>query len=488
MLFSLSGQKKHLVADVPDRLALQNADTFEQAESIARNQTYEKMIADDSTKIPVELGKILDLAKKKKLTIIVLPGLLSEFNKNRSFEEIFAKPSIEKSKWQQNKASQKIFDEQYDLYSNSFKKEKLSNLLSVGSIDDSKGNVLLKLVLVNNKLGSLESIGSVKENASIFNRRLQKYLDLTQDQNVVLLGFSRGTPLALEMISQAKTQKLSYLNRVQSMVALVGVVMGASIADLTANPTSADGQFFASVKQFADGLQTADTLIDRPAARAQNTFVIGRFLTQLAQQADGNLETAFSSVRSGDFRTMSSLLKQIIGQLNASSILDLNGHVIRLRKFANSVLQAAIDLRTESRMNWFKNNTLPKNIKYYSISAAMVDPENSSIEKEIYSAKIGYDNGVDDIALQKNHRTYAKEAGFPLNDAQVAFHQSTFVPKVIAQLNPENAGIQTEAIGVIQTQHWGASIKVVNIMKNGSENPFPRDNMLVALAAYLNQK
>lgn len=487
MMMSLSGQKEHVVAEVPDRVALANAQTYQQAETIARGQTYEKMLAEETRQVPVELAQIFKLAKKKKLTVVVLPGLFSEFNQVRSFEEIFERDSIEKTKWLQNKVSQSMYDDQYDLDADQMKKAKLSDLMSVGSVDDENGNVLLKLVIMNTKLGSLESMGSIKEKAQIFNRRLQMFLNLTQDQNVVLLGFSRGTPLALEMLSQARQQNLSYLSRVEAMVAYVGVVMGASIADLTNDPSTADGQFFAAVKEFSEGLQTSDSLLDRPRARIQNTMVIGKFLGKLAFQSGFTLDSVLNTARSGDFRTMAMLVGQVVGQLYAKSITDLNGHVIRLKKFATGVLQSVTDLRTESRMTWFKENTLPKNIKYYSISAAMVDPEKSAIEKEIYEKKIGYNGGLDDAALQRNRRTYEKEAGFSLNDAQVAFHQSTFIPKVIESLNPANAGLRTEALGVLQTQHWAVSLKVVNAMKDKQENPFPRENVLVALAAYLNQ-
>jgi hypothetical protein len=237
MVSSLNGNKAHVTADLPDGAALVNADTYEQAESIARTQSYEKMLAEDSARTPVDVAQILELAKKKKLTIVVLPGLTGEFNqaddqkRERSFEEIFSASSTEKTKWSLNTASKQMMDEQYDLFSDSNKPQKLSDLMSVASVDDAQGNPLVKIVIMNTKLGSLETIGSVTEKAAIFNRRLEAFMKINSDENIVLLGFSRGTPLALEMLSQARSQNLAYLSRVKAMTAVVGVIMGASIAD-----------------------------------------------------------------------------------------------------------------------------------------------------------------------------------------------------------------------------------------------------------------
>ncbi len=77
--------------------------------------------------------------------------------------------------------------------------------------------------------------------------------------------------------------------------------------------------------------------------------------------------------------------------------------------------------------------------------------------------------------------------GVSLNDSQVAVYQSLFLPEVIKNLNPQNAGLSMESLGLLETHHWGVALQVVNKMKDGRKNPFPRERVLLALAAYLNQ-
>jgi hypothetical protein len=93
-----------------------------------------------------------------------------------------------------------------DLEKYKYEKRPLSELIDAASIDDANGKPLVKVILFNTKLGSLESLGDNGKRAEIFNRRLAKYLQLTGDQNLVFLGYSRGTPLALEMVAQAKSK------------------------------------------------------------------------------------------------------------------------------------------------------------------------------------------------------------------------------------------------------------------------------------------
>ncbi|MEQ1723843.1 MAG: hypothetical protein ABL930_11750, partial [Pseudobdellovibrio sp.] len=128
-----------------------------------------------------------------------------------------------------------------------------------------------------------------------------------------------------------------------------------------------------------------------------------------------------------------------------------------------------------------------KNIQYLSLAAAMVDPDKSDAEKSIFESREGYSDSLDDKSLLENKRAYEKLTGVQLNDSQVAVHQSLFLPNVIAHLNPQNAGLNIKTLGLLQTHHWGVSLQVVNKMKDGRLNPYPREKVLIALAAYLNQ-
>lgn len=488
MMMTLSGQKEFVVAEVPDRAALLNVKTMEEASSIGRAQTYAKMLSHDAMqRSSAELNQIMQLAQKKKTTIVIVPGLFGEFIETRAFEEVFARNSSEKTKWQNMVQNKMMIDDQYNLEKNAFQKSRLFDLIDVASVDDKKGNALLKLVILKTATGSLESIGSGEEKARIFNRRLQMFINLNKEENVVLLGYSRGTPLALEMIAQAQAQKMTYLSKVKAVVAYAGVILGSSLADLTDDVSTPSGRQFLAVKKLLADLQTSDTIFDRAWRGPQNALAIAQFTGSLAESTDFDPNAFLNTTVSGDFESTAKLISKVLRNLTAMSVTDFNGHVVRVRKFISSVLASVDDLKTKNRINWFKTHTLPKNLKYFSISAAMVDPAKSLQEKQIFEKNIGYNATLDDESLQGNRRTYEKATGFGMNDSQVAIHQSTFLPKLIESLNPQNANLNTEALALMQTHHWGVSLRTVNAMRNGRVNPFPRENALLALAAYLNQ-
>lgn len=487
MMMSLSGNKKLVVAEVPDRAALNQVQTLEEASALGRSQTYKKMLDTEANQKPVDINQIMQLVQKRKTTIVIVPGLFGEFIETRAFEEVFSRNSSEKAKWQQMVQNKLMVDDQYNLEKNQFEKVRLSDLIDVASIDDKKGNALVKVAILKTKLGSLESIGSMAEKAKIFNRRLQAFAKLNKEDNLVLLGYSRGTPLALEMVAQAQVQNLPYLAKVKAVVAYAGVILGSSLADLTDDPNTQSGRQFAAVKKLLASLKSSDHFTDRLWRGSQNTLAIGEFLASLGVNSEFDPESFLSSARSGDFQTAAMLVARVLRQFAFMSLTDFNGHVLRVTKFMNEILASVDDLKTKSRVSWFQNHVLPKNIKYYSISAAMVDPAKSTLENEIYQKRVGYNDTIDDRNLEGNRRSYEEATQFAMNDSQVAIHQSTFLPKLIQNLNPKNSDLKTEALALMQTHHWGVSLRTVNVMRDGTVNPFPRENVLMALAAYLNQ-
>jgi hypothetical protein len=487
MMMSLSGNKKLVVAEVPDRAALNQVKTLDEASALGRSQTYKKMLETETNQKSIDINQIMQLVQKKKTTIVIVPGLFGEFIETRAFEEVFARKSSEKIKWQQMIQNRLMVDDQYNLEKNQFEKVRLADLIDVASIDDKKGNALVKIAILKTKLGSLESIGSMAEKAKIFNRRLQAFAKLNKEENLVLLGYSRGTPLALEMVAQAQQQNLPYLAKVKAVVAYAGVILGSSLADLTDDPNTQSGRQFIAVKKLLSNLQSSDGIFDRTWKGPQNGIAIGEFLTSLAINSEFDPDSFLMSARSGDFETVSMLVAKVLRQFSFMAVTDFNGHVLRVRKFISEILASVEDLKTKNRVAWFQNHVLPKSIKYYSISAAMVDPAKSDLENDVYQKRIGYNDTIDDRNLEGNRRSYEAATGFAMNDSQVAIHQSTFLPKLIQDLNPQNSNLNVEALALMQTHHWGVSLRTVNVMRDGTVNPFPRENVLMALAAYLNQ-
>lgn len=486
ILKSLTSDHKNIVTDIPELTALNQTESIEQARALLANKTISDAVSIMNS-AAFDQKQILNLIREKQITFVIVPGVLGEFINTRAFEEIFSRASTYKNTWNSLVRLSNATDERFDLQKNGLKTELLSDLVNAASIDDANGRPLIKVVILKTFLGSLESVGSNAEQAKIFNRRLEKYVKLSQDKNLVLLGYSRGTPLALEMLVQAKAEKLSYLKSVKTLVSYAGVVMGSTLADVTEDENSESGRLYKAAMLLYNSLKLSKTMLDRPMRMADNSAAISKFMFALGTNSKFDPEAFLSNTRSGDFKTVAALIAQVTTQLGLSSLYDFNGHVERVKLFIKKVITAADELKTSSRTAWWKSNTLPKDIQYYSIAAAMVDPDKGSLEKSIFESLEGYSNSLDDKSLLANMRSYEKLTGVSLNDSQVAVHQSLFLPGLISKLNPMNMGLKVKALGLLETHHWGVSLQVVNKMKDGRLNPFPREKVLLALAAYLNQ-
>lgn len=483
ILKTLTADKTNIVTEVPALDQLMQAKTISEAQEALKNQRLQNT----EKKVDLSTQQIGALVRNRTLTLLVVPGVLGEFIDTRAFEEVFSRNSTAKKEWEQIIATTRAKDERFILQDMTKAPISLGDVVNVASIDDSQGTPLVKLVILKTLLGSLESVGTNKEKAAIFNKRVQKYMDLSKDQNLVMLGYSRGTSLALEMVVQAQRQNLSYLPKVKALVSYAGVVSGSALADVTSDLNTESGRLLAAAKKMRNSLQFSESIWDRPGKRAHNTKALAEFMLALAKNSTFDPDAFLNTARSGDFKTVAALIAKITTELGLKSLYDFNGHVTRVQHFIDQVIAAVEELRSENREKWWRQNTLPNTLQYLSISASMVDPDSSAEDKAVFAAGEGYSNSLDDQSLIGNMRTYKQITGIALNDSQVAVHQSLFLPNVIANLNPANANLQIKALGVLQTHHWGVSLRVVNVMKDGRQNPFPREKVLLALAAYLNQ-
>lgn len=487
ILNTLNAQGLSVASEVPYKQDLLIAKDLQIAESILAKANYSDLRSQQIAP-KLMLSDIEKLIQKKKVTFVIVPGVLGEFIDNRAFEELFTSSAGAQEQWQQKVKAEKTTDSRFNLQTQTLEREPLSELVNVGEISDAEGNSLVNLVILKTKLGSLESVGNDVEKAKLFNRRLQKFFNMTKAENIVLIGYSRGTPLALEMITQAEKEGLSYLKNVKAVVSYAGVIFGSALADVTNDLTNESGKLFNAAKNLANELQVANSILERPYRFAQNTVAISRFLTTFAQNTQIDVKANFENTRSGDFKTIAALIAKVVSELGIKTLHDFNGHVLRTKHFINEILNSVQGLRTESLEKWWKTHSLPKQVEYFSIGAVMADPEKSLLEKEVFYFGHGYSDSLDDKSLLENKRTYEKISGVSLNDSQVALHQTLFLPQTIASLNPDNKDLKIKLLGVLETHHWGVSLQVVNKMKDGRTNPFPRKMVLLALAAYLNQQ
>ncbi len=488
ILQRLTPEKNYITASVPQLAQLNAAPSLEAAAQIVRDMVYSQIALQPKSQALPQDAVVFDaLIKKRQLTFVIVPGLLGEFIQTRAFEEVFSRPSSYQKTWQSLALKSGLTDPRLDLQKFADENRPIGEMIDAASIDDKSGKPLIKVIILTTKLGSLESVGDNVKQAQVFNRRLEKYVQISHDQNLVLLGYSRGTPLALEMITQAQKQNLSYFSKVKGLVAHAGVIMGSSLADLTADESTESGRLFAGARELADSLQYSHDPLLHAVKYAENSAAIAKFVGLVALNTKPNFLSTLKTIQNGDFHATSALILGMIDQLKLLMITDFNGHVSRVKTLISEILISVEQLRTGPSKQWWTSHDLPKNIDYYSLSAVMVDKDRGGIEQTVYQAHEGYDDTLDDDGLLDNKRTYEKATGIALNDSQVAIHQSQFLPGVIAGLNPHNQDLNFQSLGILQTHHWGVSLKAVNAESDGRVSPFPREKILQALAIYLNQ-
>ena len=485
----------HLLPD-QDVIDASNAASIEQAlESIKKSslpkltEHTEKMQKDLQKQVgALEADKILE---SRPITMVIVPGIFGEFIPTRGFEDVLSQPSQDRTTFKglvgaaHAANDPNAIDLSFDLYKQKEIVKPLSDLIHVGNISNKAGKPIARVVLLFTPEMSLESMGGLEDHAAMFNRRLSKYMAITGSQDLALIGYSRGTVLGLEMLAQAKTQNLPWLSNVKGMISLGGVSWGSTLADDTEDESSANKKAIESVRKLRKSLDPGSFIQTGKAwlafadeMRKQLPAMQNHKLTPKDAQYKISLSTQI------DITSMLGLVGSVAGKLGLQRpATDFGNNVLRFQTFLDSVLAGVGTLTSSARTEWWKTHTLPTSVRYYSITGAMANPEAGEIDNKAYTTAIGYNNNFDDKSLLQNRLDYEAISGITLNDSQVSVAQVMILPNAAAALNPANTGIQESFLGTVGTHHWGLALRIVNSMKDGQVNPFPREALLKALAA-----
>jgi hypothetical protein len=316
---------------------------------------------------------------------------------------------------------------------------------------------------------------------------------------VAFVGYARGTPLGLEMLSQAKRESLPWLSRVKGMISLSGVVLGSTLADdATKGESSATRKLLEGMSETARSLELfpeGSGFLANRRIRAANDAKWAAFAANAAplmlKLNQGSPLDTLMSVSRVDPRAPLGIAAQMwqklgLGGWGFFADAQYNDNIRRFRAFLEQLLTATRELSTDARVAWFKAHELPLGPTYYAITAAMANPDapDSSGEKALFASPLGYGKGsYDDTMLVQNRKDYeALSGGIALNDSQVSVIQAAFPPAVLEGLNPANHGLKTKFLGICGTHHWGMALREVNKMRGGQVNGFPREALLRTLA------
>jgi pimeloyl-ACP methyl ester carboxylesterase len=534
-------QEKHLDSDLAQKWLLplaENMPTFpaaataeqalgqldQQFSLLTPNKLYLSKI---STK---EVALFQFKTPQTPLTVVIFPGVFGEFIETRAFSEVFDNlHSNAQRAWQKVLQAQSacqvgtepgcdfhLLLKQVGIAGQSpYRVASLDELLSVGSIDDSQGRPLVQVVLFNTPTLSTESLGSIEDRAEIFGRRLQKYIDLMKPQRLAFLGYSRGSMVALELLARAKEKGTPWLSRVEAMTSLGGVNFGSALADdvvnvQNQNPPPQSAQQVALLMQLSDHLQELQNGVpDQQNARLKNANRLLWAQTALVMLKQSNLETLKNlwdqllnqvNPTSGyaldrfaplilKMATNYGLTPSLSDDLEPQSVVDYNRNVTRLKTFINSVYIAITQLSTPARLKWWRENEIPTQcIRYLSINATLAEPDQTPYGQLINSQNQLFELRTPDaLTLQSGYRDFQKISQMAVNDSQVAAQRAMFWPELVAQLNPQNTGMQATHLATLGVSHWGLALRVVYQDRKGLVNPMARRALLLALAAHLDE-
>jgi len=259
------------------------------------------------------LSAMAEQAQKQDILIVIVPGIFGEFIDQRAFEEVMsADSSFREAFVAKAKAARANVDCESSLDNTSdgctpqemlssltlrnndhgLRSVELERVVHTSSVE-AEGKTLAKVMLLNVEGMSLESLGDNASRATTFNNRLEQAFRIMgrTPRNIVLVGYSRGTDFALEMLAQAKssTPTKPWLKNVRGVVSLGGVVFGSALADdAVLNPKSDTYKLLLEFGTLVKDLTvideaTAASSLQVARVKVLNTLVWWRFLVRAAE-------------------------------------------------------------------------------------------------------------------------------------------------------------------------------------------------------------
>ena len=156
-------------------------------------------------------GPLDNELRRNPVHIVVVPGIFGEFIPVSPFEEVFRYGGAASVQWDRKLAALESVPASADLvhgrqFSAAAVKDvsrSMRDLVRVGSIDDADGTPLVTITYLKPELGSLETFGTLDDNADYYLTRLEKYFKiLGTPEHLYVMGYSRGTPTALNRVDR----------------------------------------------------------------------------------------------------------------------------------------------------------------------------------------------------------------------------------------------------------------------------------------------
>ena len=465
--------------------------------------------------------------RHRPVHIVVVPGIFGEFIPVSPFEEVFqaggtAKLDFEAKVDELERSGdpakkERATDKQYSVAALGDVSKSLKDTLRVASIDDADGKPLVTITYLKPELGSLETFGSLDDNADYYLPRLEKYFQLVGiPSHLYVMGYSRGMATALNLVSRAQAANASWAPKLQGVVGLAGVIYGSQLADAAMAP-GPQHDMLATMQDFVDN-QLGSCTEATPSAWlvTKNLGHWTAFASRMALLAPklGNhnvelqregIETSFADVGKFVSFTKRALLgdpKRVfdadaVDDGVASGVLHLSSpnaeycqNIERFKRTAVQIIKGVETLTTTSRIEWWRTHTLPTHVRYFAITGTMGDatPEGAQ-PSPLVKTPLAYDpQSVDFRNLRGNYYDLLGASGTQLQDSQVPVQRGRFWDDVDRALNPSQPPLKTYFMGTVGSSHWGLSFPRAFATHDGLEaNPFPRTLFLKSIATFVSQ-
>ncbi len=454
--------------------------------------------------------------RRRPIHIVVVPGIFGEFIPVSPFEEVFRAGGAAKRAFEE-KVSARDGDKQFSLSALGDVDRSLRDTMRVGSIDDAEGRPLVTVTYLKPELGSLETFGTLDENADYYLPRLSKYFDLVGvPEHLYVMGYSRGMATALNLVSRADREHVRWLPQLKGVIGLAGVVYGSQLADAAMSP-GPQHDMLVTMQDFVENkLESCTAATPSAWLMTKNLGHWTAFTGRMAVLAPrlGNhdaelrregIETAFA-----DLGTFVSFTKRALfgepsrvfdaeaeGDSAASGVLHLSApnaeycqNIERFKITARQILKGIDTLTTASRLEWWRTHTLPAHVRYYAITGTMGDatPEGAEPSVLVKTPVANDTRSVDFRSLRGNYYDLLVASGTQLQDSQVPVQRGRFWDDVDRALNPAQPPLRTYFMGTVGIHHWGLSFPRAFATHDGLEaNPFPRTILLKSIATFVAQ-
>lgn len=440
------------------------------------------------------------------ITLVVVPGIFSEFVDTYAFHEVISRKessfaqAFQKALANSPNAEAKT-DSSFDFDTQSEKTAPISDFVRMGSIDDKTGKARVQVMTLTSPMFSGESLGKLEDNAGIYTRRLNKIFALIgTPKKIVIVGYSRGAAVALELLNSLETKKdsMPWVNAIQGMVSVGGVLYGASLADAAFDPkdplngllTSLQG-LSNDLELIADDASTTQTL----AAATRNTgrwLSAGASITKQAFKlpfAEGlGIEGIGSELPQMD--TNLAFMKKIAFEKFDFSDPSLTNYFLNVKKFKwimDKIVLGIGTLTTEARVKWWQTHTVPARLKYFSIAGTMgnVSTKTNGVWAETGNSSAFAVRAMDYLALRVSYYDLYRVSKIQVTDSQVSLDRSRFLPEFNLALNPLQKAFEAHYLGILGVDHWGMIFPYAVQTSGNIYSPFPRDLFAESLGLYL---